>query len=245
MMMLLLFSIGIIATFLGTLAGGGGILSFPAMLLLGVPPHFAIASNKFSNTFSSFSSFFVLLKKKEVTFLTLVVPGAFSLAGGIAGSQAAAAIPPDVMKVAALVLLTFALLLTFMKKPDEKSGELERLPRSVYPYLFGIGAYDGMFGPGQGTLQMNLYLSKGFSVMKSIGFTRFNTFLSCIGAAVSYIASGFFLPEVALPLTAGSIIGAQLAVRTAGNLSKKQVLLMVRALTVILIVQLGIQLTGI
>ncbi|MFC7371997.1 sulfite exporter TauE/SafE family protein [Fictibacillus iocasae] len=237
----LLFLIGICATFLGTLAGGGGILSFPAMLLLGVPPHIAIASNKFSNTFSSFSSFYVLLRKKEVTLRTLVVPGFFSLAGGIAGSQLSVAIPSHVMNVLALFLLVAAFMLTYLKRPDETIDFKGPIPSSTYPLLFGIGAYDGMFGPGQGTLQMNVFLNKGFSVIRAIAFTRFNTFLSCIGAAVSYIASGFFLAEVAIPLAAGSLIGAQLAVRSAKKLSKKHILMMVRALTLLLILQLALQ----
>ena len=54
----ILFLTGIFATTVGTLAGSGGFINFPIMILLGIPVHSAIAANKVSNTISSFSSFF-------------------------------------------------------------------------------------------------------------------------------------------------------------------------------------------
>lgn len=62
-----LFFIGLVANVLGTLAGGGGLISLPAMLLMGIPLHSAIGANKVSNTVSSLSSFIVIYKYKEVT----------------------------------------------------------------------------------------------------------------------------------------------------------------------------------
>jgi uncharacterized membrane protein YfcA len=62
-----LFFIGLIANVLGTIAGGGGLISLPAMLLMGIPVHSAIGANKVSNTISSLSSFIVIYKYKEVT----------------------------------------------------------------------------------------------------------------------------------------------------------------------------------
>lgn len=56
---MLIFLTGVLATTIGTLAGGGGFISFPMLLLLGTPIHSAIAANKVSNTISSFSTFFL------------------------------------------------------------------------------------------------------------------------------------------------------------------------------------------
>ena len=57
-----IYFIGLLATTVGTLAGGGGLISFPSMLLLGVPVHSAIGANKVSNTVSSFTSFWHLYR---------------------------------------------------------------------------------------------------------------------------------------------------------------------------------------
>ena len=85
----LIFFIGIIATTLGTLAGGGGLISLPSMLLMGLPIHSAIGANKVSNTVSAFSSFYVLLRRKEISFKESfwIIP--VSLAGGLSGGYIA------------------------------------------------------------------------------------------------------------------------------------------------------------
>jgi uncharacterized membrane protein YfcA len=81
--LLLLFLIGFIGTFIGTLAGSGGLISMPCMLLIGIPIHSAIAATKFSNTFSSFSSFFVLLKQKKIDWKTALSLSPLGIAGGM------------------------------------------------------------------------------------------------------------------------------------------------------------------
>ena len=90
-----LFFIGAIATTIGTLAGGGGLISLPAMLLLGVPIHSAIGANKVSNTVSSFSSFLFLLKHKQISLRESfwVIP--VSLVGGISGGFIATMLSED------------------------------------------------------------------------------------------------------------------------------------------------------
>jgi uncharacterized protein len=241
--MYILLLVGFAATFVGTLSGSGGMINFPIMLLLGVPVHSAIAANKFANMFSSFSSFFVLLRKNDTNLSPYLISGAVSLVGGICGGLIASSIPKDTLTVIALILLCGALLLTFLKtkKDGNPSTELKSLPPSRLPYLFGIGAYDGMFGPGQGTLQMQLFLRNGFSYMQTITFTRFNTFLSCTGAVVTYFLAGHYIWSVAIPLTIGSISGAQMAVRLAPRLKTGHVKVLMRTVTVILIIQLIVQ----
>jgi len=241
--MYILIVVGFVATFIGTLSGSGGMINFPIMLLLGVPVHSAIASNKFANMFSSFSSFFVLLRKNDTKLTPYFMSGAISLTGGICGGLIASSISRENLTVIALILLTGALFLTFVKtkKEADPENEIQQLPPAKYPYLFGIGAYDGMFGPGQGTLQMQLFLRNGFTYLRTVSFTRFNTFLSCTGAVFTYLWAGHYMWEVAIPLTIGSICGAQAAIKLAPKLKTKQVTILMRTVTVLLILQLIIQ----
>ncbi|MDR7072070.1 sulfite exporter TauE/SafE family protein [Fictibacillus barbaricus] len=238
--MYILLIVGFAATFVGTLAGSGGMINFPIMLLLGVPVHSAIAANKFANMFSSFSSFFVLIRKSNTKLTPYLFSGILSLTGGISGGLIASSISRDHLTIIALVLLCGALFLTFVKTKKDANAENEviRLPARLYPYLYGIGAYDGMFGPGQGTMQMQLFLRNGFSYLQTVSFTRFNTFLSCTGAVFTYFFAGHYMWNVAIPLTIGSICGAQMAVRLAPKLNTKQVTILMRTVTVFLILQL-------
>jgi uncharacterized protein len=241
--MYILIVVGFFATFIGTLSGSGGMINFPIMLLLGIPVHSAIAANKFANMFSSFSSFFVLLRKNDAKLKPYFLSGAVSLIGGISGGLIASAISRENLTIIALLLLSGALFLTFIKTKKDISpeNEVKQLPARKYPFLFGIGAYDGMFGPGQGTMQMQLFLRNGFSYIRTVSFTRFNTFLSCTGAVVTYFLAGHYMWDVAIPLTIGSICGAQVAVKLAPKLKTKQVTILMRTVTVMLILQLIIQ----
>jgi uncharacterized membrane protein YfcA len=243
---LLLIIIGFFGTFIGTLAGGGGLISLPCMLLLGVPIHSAIAANKFANTCSSFTSFLVLLKKRNIKLKTALVIAPFGIVGGISGGLIATSLSQETMMSVAIALLFFALTLSFMKKPKptqaSQSADHE-VSKKVYPLLYGIGIYDGMFGPGQGTLQMYTYLYNGFSNMSAMALTRFLTFLSCLGAFSTYFITGHLDWKVALSLVIGSILGAQLSVRVADKLSSKHLQLILRTITVLLIIQLSINLT--
>ncbi|MBT2687837.1 sulfite exporter TauE/SafE family protein [Bacillus sp. ISL-47] len=231
--------IGFIATFIGTLAGSGGLIGMPSLLMLGVPIHTAIASAKFSNIFSSFSSFLVLLKEKKITFASAAKTAPFAWSGGISGGLLANTISEKTMTLIAVTLLCFALILTIIKKPSEKAGAENT--KGTYPYLYGIGVYDGMFGPGQGTLLMLMYLNRGFSYLKAVAFTRFQTFVSCSGSIFSYVAAGNFNICIAIFLAIGSIIGAQTAVRLANKVSVGILKMLLHTITILLIIQLLIK----
>ncbi|MFZ3589450.1 sulfite exporter TauE/SafE family protein [Bacillus sp. DJP31] len=235
---LLLILIGLIGTFIGTLAGGGGLISMPSMLLMGVPIHSAIAATKFSNTLSSFSSFYVLFRQKKIDLKTAIFLAPLGISGGITGGLIATSISEKAMTTAAVFLLSFALVLSFIRKPKGDGHSTTKVSRKVYPLLYGIGIYDGMFGPGQATLQMYTYLHNGFSYLSAIALTRFLTFSSCLGAFSTYFLTGHLNWRVAPSLAVGSFIGAQLSVRVAGKLSSKHLQFILRALTVLLLVQL-------
>lgn len=112
---IMLYFIGFAATTLGTLAGGGGLISLPAMLLMGLPVHSAIGANKVANTVSSFSSFFVIYKNKEVTVKEALTVVPLSLTGGITGGVIASYLKEEWMIVIAIVLLTFAFVTWFLR----------------------------------------------------------------------------------------------------------------------------------
>src|SRR3954469_13623449 len=94
---LLLFFIGFVASTLGTLVGGGGLISLPMMLLMGLPVHSAIGANKVSNTVSSLSSFLVIFLKKEVSAKEAVSVLIFCLGGGILGGLIASFLSGDTL----------------------------------------------------------------------------------------------------------------------------------------------------
>ncbi|MDX5474760.1 MAG: sulfite exporter TauE/SafE family protein [Bacillaceae bacterium] len=209
--------VGFIATFIGTLGGGGGLLSLPAMLFFGVPIHSAIAANKFSNTFSSFSSFFTLWKKKEIDARLAFSLLPFTMVGGIIGAISASILEEHILLYIALFLLSFSIILNNAKGIIHSfSNKKNKLFRPTY---IMIGAYDGFFGPGQAIMLMHSFLSAGFSYVSSIGLSRLQTFASCIMSFFVYFSFGHFDWRVGVALAIGSIIGAQTSLLLAPKLS--------------------------
>ena len=235
---LLLYLIGVTATTLGTLAGGGGLISLPTMLLLGMPIHSAIGANKVSNTISSFSAFFTLYKRKEISLKDSLWLIPISLGGGLVGGFTASQLSASNLYILAIFLLAFAFLTSFIGKSNFTGEKTLKLTRVSGPGLFGIGVYDGLFGPGQGTLMLYLFSYLNIAYVKSVGLVRLATFSSCFGAAISYISSGVIIWPLTLALMAGSITGAQVGVRIAQKIKPQYVKPILRVVTALLILQL-------
>ncbi|RHW40318.1 sulfite exporter TauE/SafE family protein [Neobacillus notoginsengisoli] len=232
-----LFFIGICATAIGTLIGGGGIVNLPAMLLLGMPVHSAIGANKVSNTVSSLSSFYYLYRNKQISIKESywIIP--VSLAGGMSGGFIASKISSENMNIVALIFLIFAFLASFLSKRGYSGNEPLKMNKVSVPGLYGIGIYDGLFGPGQGTLMFYLLGYLNISYVKAVGLVRFATFSSCIGAAAMYISTGKIIWPMTFALMAGSVTGAQLGVRIAEKLNPLYVKPILGAATIVLIIQ--------
>ncbi|WP_017379599.1 sulfite exporter TauE/SafE family protein [Paenisporosarcina sp. TG-14] len=237
---LLLYFIGVTATTIGTLAGGGGLISLPTMLLLGLPIHSAIGANKVSNTVSSFFSFFTLYKRKQISLKDSLWIIPISLGGGLTGGFISSTLSASNLYLLAICLLAFAFVTSFIGKGSFTGVEPLKLTRLSGPGLFGIGIYDGLFGPGQGTLMLYLFSYLNIAYVKSVGLVRLATFSSCFGAAISYISSGAIIWPLTLALMAGSITGAQLGVRIAEKINPKYVKPILRIVTALLILQLVI-----
>jgi len=237
----LIFFIGIIATTLGTLAGGGGLISLPSMLLMGLPIHAAIGANKVSNTVSSFSSFFVLLRRKEISFKESywIIP--VSLGGGLTGGFVASVLSEKNLYWVAVCLLIFAFFTSFLSKGSFSGDKPLLFSKTSAPGLYGIGIYDGLFGPGQGTLMLYLFGHLQVGYMKAVGYVRLATFASCFGGAISYIATGKIIWPMTIALLLGSVTGAQMGVRIAQKLKPQFVKPILRIVTIAIILQLIVE----
>lgn len=211
--------IGFIATFIGTLGGGGGLINLPSMLLLGVPIHTAIASNKFSNTFSSFTSFYTIWKKQQVNLKLGLSIVPFTIIGGGTGALLASYLTEEILLKVALVLLVIATILNIAKSKLKKREQNGTITPLFYPTYIGIGAFDGLFGPGQATLLMHSFINAGHSFLTSIGLTRLQTFASCFISFLVYFTMGYFDWRIGVALGIGSFFGAQTALKLANRLA--------------------------
>lgn len=98
-----------------------------------------------------------------------------------------------------------------------------------------------MFGPGQATMLMYTFLRNGATYLQSLAFTRFQTFISCTAAFITYFMAGNIAWGIAIYYTIGSLIGSQLALRVAQKISTGQLKFILHSVTIALLIQLVIR----
>lgn len=213
-----LFLAALLAGFIDAIAGGGGMVTIPAMLLAGIPPLQVLGTNKLQALFGSGAASWNYARHGHVDLRGQWPMVASAALGAVAGALLATAMPTDWLR-AALPLLLVAIALYFGFKRGV--GDLER-HRRIGPALFGlgfvpaIGFYDGVFGPGTGSFLMLGFVSlAGFGILKATAHTKFLNFGSNVGAFFVFLFAGAVLWKVGLVMGLGQWIGAQLGSRFA------------------------------
>lgn len=221
------------------IAGGGGLLTLPSLLATGLPPHVALGTNKGQSVFGSCAALVRFARAGLVDKRLAKVAFPFGLAGSFAGAALVLLVKPEVLKPLVLALLVaVAVFLTFRRGPppaDRPVPSHERLWALGAAIAFGIGAYDGFFGPGTGT-----FLIVAFSTLLGHGMARASAdakvvnFASNLAAVSLFALKGVVLWRVALPMAAaqftGGWMGAHLAVKGGDRLVRRVVLVVVVAL---------------
>ncbi|HRO26703.1 MAG TPA: TSUP family transporter [Luteimonas sp.] len=237
----LLFLVALLAGFIDAIAGGGGLVTLPAMLLAGIPPLQALGTNKLQAVFGSGAASWTYARHGHVD-LRRQWPMALAAALGAVAGALLATVMPTRWLGAVLPLLLIAIALYFGFKRDV--GAIER-HRRMGPLAFGlgfvpaIGFYDGVFGPGTGSFLMLGFVSlAGFGLLKATAHTKFLNFGSNVGALLVFALYGAVLWKLGLVMGAGQWIGARLGSRFA----MKQGARVIRPLLVVVSLALAIRL---
>lgn len=239
-----LFLIGLSGSFIGALAGGGGLITLPAMMLVGIPVQFGIGANKFSFFCASLANTIQILKEKRLPKKILFSGTILGAAGGVTGGLVTANVEEKILNIVVFFLLSFALVMTAVKKPVEQEEENcppkeSTLKQKILTFL--IGVYDGGFGPGSATLGIMMFMYRGYQYIHSVHLTRMLVMGSCTGAMIVFWRSGFINWNYVIPLTMGSIIGAQAGFQLLPKISQKTAKTLLMIITILLIVQIFIK----
>ena len=209
---LLLVAAAFFAGFVDAIAGGGGLISVPALLLGGVDPLTALGTNKLQGLFGSGSASIAYAARGHVDLRKIAPLALLSAAGAVCGALGAQVLPTSVLEKL-LPFLLVAIALFFALKPglsDEDAG------RRLSPAAFAavvvpvIGAYDGLFGPGAGSFFMLAFVTlAGFGLLKATAHTKVLNFASNGGAFLVFAASGTILWTLGLCMGAAQFAGAR------------------------------------
>ena len=225
--LLLLALAGFLGGFIDSIAGGGGLVTVPALLLAGLSPVEAIGTNKAQSVFGSGTASYAYASAGLVDVRRQLPWAALAFLGAVAGAALATVLPGEWLHMALPVLLV-VIALYFAFKPD--MGDVDRA-RRIPPVLFGftavplIGFYDGVFGPGAGSFLMVAFVAlAGYGVLKATAHTRLLNFSSNLGSLIFFAAAGVVSWKIGLVMgvaqIAGGRLGALLAMKNGARLIK-------------------------
>ncbi len=216
---IILFIAGLVAGSYGSLVGGGSLVSFPVLILLGFPVDVAVGTNRFNAIFMEGSSMIAFARKKLVQWQYAIPIGIISIPASVLGAQLVIQVPKSVANVfvaVTLVLLLFSLLYI---KPREQNKEKTHEPKNIALLVVSclvLAVYAGFYGAAYGTfILFPFLLFAGSSLLQSSANARTVGFLVSIAASVVFIINGDVAYEAAIPAILGNIIGAQIGVHYA------------------------------
>ncbi|MCV6823029.1 MULTISPECIES: TSUP family transporter [Halocynthiibacter] len=223
----LLILAGFCAGFVDAIAGGGGLITVPVLLLSGASPIEALSTNKVQGVFGAGTAALSYARAGQVNLHEQIGPAALSFVASFCGALLVAYIPVDWIKIV-LPFLMVAIALFFALKPG--LDDVDRVRRMSIPVFTVvmiplIAAYDGLLGPGTGSFFMIAFVTlAGYGVLKATAHTKLLNFASNLGAIVAFsaVATPWWFTGLAMGAAqiAGAQVGSKLAVKVGARVIK-------------------------
>ena len=211
-----------VAGLVDAIGGGGGLISLPALLAVGLPPASAIATSKGQGIFGAISSFASFWRRGGIDRDRAPLGFAAGFAGSCAGALALMAMRPEPLRPIVIALLIVATVLMLASRRQMASprawlaeGSAARTV-ALAAIALVLGAYDGFFGPGTGSMLILAFvLVCGDSLTRASGNAKVVNLASNLAAFLVFARRGTILWAIALPMAAANAIGAALGARLA------------------------------
>lgn len=217
-LLFILFVTGIVAGTIDAIAGGGGIICLPMLLGVGLPPHLALGTNKLQSSVGTFAATRSYYRAGLLNLKTIYKGLAFGFLGAVLGSISAQLISSDILKqiIPFLLVLIFAYTLFSPKMGVE---DKKPLLSEFYFYIifgFGLGFYDGFFGPGTGSFWVfSLMFFLGYNLRKATAYTKIFNLKSNLIATACFAFGQNIDYRIATCMAVGQLIGGQLGAHLA------------------------------
>lgn len=200
------------------IAGGGGLITVPALLAVGLPVPIAFATNKGQASFGAISSFLSFWSRDGIDRHRAPLAFAFGFLGSLAGARVLLLVKPEPLKPIVLVLLLVAAgLVAYPRKPTTGKAHSWAM-LALSPIAFVLGFYDGFFGPGVGSMLIVAFVIVfGDTLTRASGNAKVVNLASNLAALLLFSIKGTVLWRIAAPMAAanaaGAFVGARLAVK--------------------------------
>ncbi len=245
-MLLIVCPLIFLASFIDSIAGGGGLISIPAYLLTGIPTHLALGSNKLSAAAGTALAGWRYHKHGKIHLPGAVSSAVFALGGAALGTRLGLLLEQDLLKKILLVLVPAAAIFMLVSgRKEERAQSLTGRPLILVCCLAGffIGIYDGLAGPGTGSFLILIYTAvAGYDYVTASGNAKLVNLAANLASLSVFLLAGKVLFWLALPAAAcsiaGGLLGSQLALKRGRGLIRAVLFLIMLAIVIKLAVDL-------
>jgi uncharacterized protein len=207
----MLFAAAAIAGFIDAIAGGGGLITIPVLLLVQLPPLHALATNKLQASSGSFTASLMVIRRGLVQWHDAKSLFVASLIGSAAGTVAVQFMQTQTLDIVIPVVL-IVIGLYFLLAPHAGAiAKKPRLGRGLYrsTVVPVIGCYDGMFGPGTGSFfSLAGVALRGQNLITATANAKVLNFASNIASLTVFVLGGKVVWTAGAAMVAGQVIGA-------------------------------------
>ncbi|MDO2947698.1 TSUP family transporter [Aeromonas simiae] len=216
MTLAMLFGVALVAGFIDAIAGGGGLLTVPALLATGMPPALVLGTNKLQSSFGSFSATYYFARRGLLEWRLIWPAIVCTFIGAALGTLAVQTIDAAVLeRVLPFLLVLFALYFMFSPRVSDAESQRRLAP---LPFALvvggGVGCYDGFFGPGTGSFFAIAFVAlAGYGMARATAHTKLLNFTSNIASLLFFTLGGKVVWSVGLAMAVGQFIGARLGSR--------------------------------
>lgn len=237
----LLFLTGLIAGTVDAIAGGGGLISVPVLLGVGMPPHLALGTNKLQSSCGTLMAAHSYYRQGLIDKNKLIIGLVFTLLGALSGAITIQLISGNILSKLIPILLFVILIYTLF---TPRFGHIELSPKiseRLFFIIFGflLGFYDGFLGPGVGSFWVFAFMFfVGFNLIQATAYTKvFNLNTNLVALACFAIGNNIDY-RIGLSMAAGQLIGGRFGAYLAiqkGSKVIRPIFIIVVAMTLLML----------
>ncbi len=212
---------GFAAGWVDAVVGGGGLIQLPALLMVpGITPVQALATNKMGSIFGTTTSAVTFFRRARPDLRTAVPMAVIALIGSFGGAVLAASLPASVFKPIIIVALVAVAIFTAFRPTVGTLTKLRHTGHRHYGTAGAIGLvigfYDGLIGPGTGSfLIIAMVTLLGYSFLGASAKAKIVNMATNFGALVFFLPNGSLLWGVGLILGLANMVGGYVGSRMA------------------------------
>jgi len=222
---------GFLAGFIDAVAGGGGLITLPALLAAGLPPHLALGTNKFQSMFGTSCALINFARKGKVIWKVAALGVPFALVGSALGARLVLFLDPSLVAKIIIGFLPPLVIVVLFSRSILRHHPLARMKKFNFWVLTPlacllIGTYDGFLGPGTGTfLILALVFFTHLNLIGASATAKTFNLASNVGAFAMFVISGAVYFPYAIAMAgfniAGNIVGSHFAIKRGDHFIQK------------------------